>query len=79
MSYDLMNMLKKKDTGEKRKVTFIYYRKGFLYYTTECGFEFPVPVDDTGDATFNAVEEAPMLMRYIRKHISNIEKEKASM
>lgn len=28
---------------------------------------FPVPLDDIGDATFNATEKALLFMRYIRK------------
>lgn len=50
--------------------SLIYYRKGFLYYQTDdTEFTFRVPVDDTGDATFNAKEKSLLLMRYIRKEI----------
>ncbi|MFK5882812.1 MAG: hypothetical protein QM489_00530 [Candidatus Izemoplasma sp.] len=64
--YNILEMVKNKT------VKFTYYRKNHLYYVTECGFEFPVPMDDIGDATFNAVEKATLLMRYIRKHIKTI-------
>ena len=47
--------------------TFIYYRDGSLWYQLPGGEIFPVPVDDIGTATFNAVESARMLMRYMRK------------
>lgn len=46
------------------------YRKGFLYYETEVGdtrYIFPIPVDDTGDATFDYSIKSITLMRYIRK------------
>ena len=56
-----------------KKVTFVRYKQKELWYVTECGFEFPVPVDDTGDGVFLAVDKAMMFMRYIRKHIANIE------
>lgn len=56
-----------------KRVRFTNFRKGNLWYVTECGFEFPVPIEDVGDAIFNADEKAMMLMRYIRKHISLIE------
>ena len=56
-----------------KKVTFVRYKQKELWYVTECGFEFPVPVDDTGDGTFLAEDKAMMFMRYIRKHIANIE------
>lgn len=62
-----------------KKVNFVRYRKGELIYVTESGFEFPVPTDDTGDGVFLAEDRAMLFMRYIRKHIESVEKEKASM
>jgi hypothetical protein len=64
-------------TGDK-KVTFVRYRKGELIYTTECGFEFPVPIADTGDADFLAQDRAMLFMRYIRKQIKAIELDQAT-
>ena len=54
-----------------KMVTFVKYRKGNLYYKTDCGFEFPVPVSDLGDAYCNATEKASMYMRYMRKHLEH--------
>lgn len=54
-------------------VTFTFYRQGFLWYVTETGFEFPVPLADVGDATFLAKDKAILFMRYIRKHLAVIE------
>ena len=54
-----------------KKVTFVRYRKGNLYYKTECGFEFPVPVSDTGDGEFLKEDKALTYMRWIRKHIQD--------
>ena len=48
---------------------FNYFRRNQLWYTTEDGFLFAVPVEDVGDATFNADEKAFTLMRYIRKQL----------
>lgn len=59
-----------------KQVSFQFYRHGELWYKTECGFEFPVPVDDIGDATFLAQDKAMLFMRYIRKHLANIEEGK---
>jgi hypothetical protein len=56
----------------KGKVKFVRYRKGELYYCTECGFEFPVPVSDTGDGIFLAEDKALTYMRWIRKQLENI-------
>lgn len=55
-----------------KKVKFEFYRKGELWYTTECGFIFPVPIDDTGDGTFKNEDKAMLFMRYIRKHVDAI-------
>lgn len=61
---------------DNKTVRFKFYRKGELFYETECGFLFPVPISDTGDGQFNDVDKAMYFMRYIRKHIKNIEDEK---
>ena len=58
-----------------KKVTFIHYRQKELWYKTECDFEFPVPIEDCGDATFLPEDRAMLFMRYIRKHLALIEKE----
>ena len=39
------------------------------------GFEFPVPINDVGNARF-LQDKAILFMRWIRKHIDTIEKEK---
>ena len=61
-----------------KKVTFIRFRKNELIYKTECGFEFPVPVDDTGGGVFLAEDKAMMFMRYIRKQIKLAQEELAT-
>ena len=58
---------------DNKKVRFICYKQGVMIYTTECGFTFPVPIDDCGDGTFLAEDRAMLFMRYIRKHIKYIE------
>lgn len=60
-----------------KTVKFVKYRKGELFYTTECGFEFPVPVSDTGDGTFLAEDKAMTFMRWVRKQIASIEEGQA--
>jgi len=60
-------------------VNFAFYRKGELWY--ELKFEenilqFPVPISDTGDACFMNTDKATLFLRYIRKHLETIEKEK---
>lgn len=55
-------------SGDK-KVRFTKYFDGSLYYQTDDGFEFPVPVSDIGTATFLAEDRAILFMRYIRKQL----------
>lgn len=63
-----MNSLKEMVADNKR-ATFSYYRSGELIYQTECGFEFPIPISDTGDGVFHNTEKAILLMRWIRLHM----------
>jgi len=70
-----MKTLKEMVTGDK-KVRFQYYSDGSLWYSTEDGFVFPVPVSDIGTATFLAEDRAMLFMRYIRKHLESLEKAK---
>lgn len=64
-----MATLKEMVSGNK-VVRFTFYRDKNLWYRTECGFEFPVPIDDIGNATFLNEDRAMLFMRYIRKHIA---------
>ena len=71
----LKDMVKK---GQKVRISF--YSRGSLWYRTDSGFEFPVPVGDrheVGNATFLAEDKAIYFMRYIRKHIQFLEDAKA--
>jgi len=71
-----MNVPKIKDlVKDKKQVHFSFYRGKELWYKTECGFQFPVPISDIGDATFLAEDKALLFMRYMRKYISALEKE----
>lgn len=58
-----------------KTVSFEYYRSGNLWYKTECGFIFPVPTSDIGDATFRNEDKAMLFMRYIRKYRQAIQRE----
>ena len=69
MDYNIKDMVKDKT------VTFIYYREKELWYTTECGFEFPVPIWDTEGAAMKAQDKAIYFMRWIRKYIAALKAE----
>lgn len=51
----------------KGNVKFEYFRDGCLWYSTEEGELFPVPVDDAGSGSFRRVEKGMLLMRWMRK------------
>lgn len=59
-----------------KKVRFVQYKHNQLWYETDCGFRFPVEISDTGDGTFLAEDKAILFMRYIRKQIEEINKDK---
>ena len=66
-----------KDIVKDKKAHFVFFRDRALFYETDDGFQFPVPVEDAGSATFNAEEKAILLMRYIRKHLAQTEAARA--
>ena len=56
-----------------KQVTFVRYQNNELWYATECGFEFPVPLSDTGNAAFLKTDKAMLYMRWIRKHVEMLD------
>ncbi len=66
-----MNTIKEMVSNGK-KVQFVRYQTNELWYKTECGFEFPVPLSDTGEAAFLSEDKALLFMRWIRKHVDTI-------
>lgn len=73
-------MLNLKDMiKDNKKVRFSFYRDMELWYITEEGFEFPVPIKEIGNATFLDTDKAILFMRYIRKHIETIEEAKKEL
>jgi hypothetical protein len=63
----------------KGKVRFQFYRKGELFYRTDSGLEFTVPIEDCGDGVFLAEDKAMLFMRYIRKQLELNEEGKAKL
>jgi hypothetical protein len=68
-----MNSIKEM-VKDHKKVRFSFYRDSELWYVTEDGFEFPVPLGDIGNATFMSEDRAILFMRYIRRHIEFLDK-----
>lgn len=65
--------MKIRDIVKDQNAHFVFYRDRALFYETDNGFQFPVPIEDAGSATFNKEEKAIILMRYIRKHLKNVD------
>lgn len=61
----------------KGTVTFSHYQDQNLVYKCDDGFEFPVPLSDTGHTRFPASEKAMLFMRWIRKHMDLLSKAKS--
>jgi hypothetical protein len=70
-------MEKMVDIVRDNNAEFLHAKKGILYYRIETKLNvyiFPIDMsnsEDIGEATFNKVEKALHLMRYINKAISN--------
>jgi hypothetical protein len=70
-----MSELKRHVTGD---VHFDFYRDGNLWYHSDSGLTFPVPIDDVGTATFKCHDKALLFMRYIRRFLALREAEMAA-
>jgi len=63
-----------KEIVKDNRVYFSHYRASQLYYTVKVDdktYLFNVPIEDTGDATFEMEDKAMFFMRYIRKSLDD--------
>lgn len=68
-------MVKVREHVEKnQKAQFEFYRGSTLYYRTDKGLLFEIPVSETGDAVFKNQERAIILMKWIRRQLEENEK-----
>ena len=60
-----------------QQVHYQYYRENELWYETDNGFKFPVPISkkEIGNATFLRDDKAILFMRYIRKYKNEIDEQ----
>ena len=63
-----MNIKERVSAG--KVVHFVRYQNHELWYVTDDGFEFPVPISDTGTGVFAAEDKAILFMRWIRQQMS---------
>lgn len=64
--------IKTGDLVKNKKAYFESYRNGNLTYITDDGFQFPIPISDTGNGLFLDEHNALDLMRWIRKQMELI-------
>lgn len=74
---NIENLSVKEMVYDNKQVYFIHYQKDELWYRTENGFDFPVPISDTSDAEFKHQDKAMFFMRWINKHIKFIKEAKS--
>ena len=60
----------------KEEIHFDFYRGNELFYKTDSGFQFRVPISDTGDGVFKRDDKGLYFMRYIRKELETINESK---
>ena len=64
-----MSLNVKDHVKDNQRVHFEFFRMGTLYYKTELGLLFEVPINDIGTATMLNEDKALLYMRWIRKQI----------
>lgn len=63
----------KNHVGKDKFCHFLHYQDNNLWYRTEAGLDFPIPISDTGNGIFLPKDKSIIFMRWIRKHMKFIE------
>ena len=59
-------------------VNFMFFMSGKLWYRTESGFKFPVPIRGSGQTVFLNEDRANRFYPYIKAHAEKLSKAKAA-
>lgn len=59
-------------------VCFMFFMSGKLWYRTESGFKFPVPIKGSGQSVFLNEDRAKRFYPYIKAHAEKLDKAKAA-
>lgn len=62
----------------EQKVRFVCLKNKELWYKTDSGFDFPVPLHDTDGAEFLAEDKAIFFMRWIGRRINDLKEAQES-
>jgi hypothetical protein len=72
MEYSITDFISSMNTAE-----FDSFRAGVFYYRIKSirppydVYQFQIPIEDTGGATFNASQKSVSIMRWVRRSIEN--------
>ena len=64
--------------NDNETVCFMFFMSGKLWYRTESGFKFPVPVKGSGQSVFLNEDRAKRFYPYIKAHAEKLDKAKAA-
>jgi len=64
-----------KEMIKGKQARFVRYTDESLWYCTDDGFEFPIPIEEAKGGVFKAEHKAIRLMRWIRQHVNLLESE----
>ena len=64
---------------DNQKVHFDFYRDGILYYKTDSGLIFEIPISDTKGGLFPRDDKALNYMRWIRPQLKKNEEAMSEM
>ena len=53
--------------SKNKKAHFVRYYEGELFYKTDCGFIFPIPIAESDKFPFHAKEDTTGLIRWIQR------------
>ena len=63
---------------DNESVRFMFFLAGKLWYRTESGFKFPVPIKGSGQSVFLNEDCANRFYPYIKAHVEKLDKAKAA-
>lgn len=64
--------------NDNESVRFMFFLSGKLWYRTESGFKFPVPIKGSGQSVFLNEDRAKRFYPYIKAHAEKLDKAKAA-
>ena len=63
---------------DNETVRFMFFLSGKLWYRTESGFKFPVPIKSSNQSVFLNEDRASRFYPYIKAHAEKLSKAKAA-